>query len=72
LYGGHKADHYGTAHSTFQMKISYPICIEQRFISQAESALNWTKMVEELACLYVGSFVMLLRVQIYYFTKLMA
>jgi len=23
LCGGHKADHYSTAHSTFQMKISY-------------------------------------------------
>jgi len=34
--------------------------------------LNWAKAVEEIACLYVGLRVMLLRVQIYYLTKLMA
>ena len=54
------------------MNIIYLNCIEQRFISQAEPVLNWENTVEEITCLYVGLFVMLLRVQIYYLIKLMA
>jgi hypothetical protein len=54
------------------MQISFRDCIEQGFISQAESVLNGAKTVEEIACFYIALLLMLLRMQIYCSTKLIA